>query len=1155
MDDDPLPTVSVADTSVVEGNSGTTTMAFTVSLSAPSGRYIYVNYATAPGTATAGSDYTSGSGGVWLYPGQTSQTVSISVTGDTLYEPNETVYLNLSSATYATLGRSQAVGTIVDDDPLPTASVADASATEGNSGTTALMFTVSLSQALTTPVTVNYASADGTASSGSDYQAVSGTVTFNAGVTAQTVTVPLNGDVVYEGNEVFYLNLSNPTGVNLGRSQAVGTILDDDPVPALSINDVAVAEGNAGSTPVTFTVSLSNPSINPVYFYYYTNPGTAAPGRDYTEINSTFASIAPGQTSKTITVNVLGDTIAEANETFSVYLFSPTGATIADSTGVGTILDDDAGGGTEVGNPVGGAVQDMTGSGTYGNIVTGTSSLAIQRYSQVYQNTPYDSRGILEFNVGTLASSAGTINLWFYENSFTSQDQPVLIYGYAGNGSVTAADATSSGVLLAGYDPRAGLGWHSVSLDAAQVASLSASTGYLGLRFVGSPTTNTGVSLTYYVPALDFLPTAPVVPTLSVDDVTVAEGSPPGYGGPYSTAATFTLTLSQAVTNPVAVTYTMGGGTALPGLAGSADYVALTGTLIFNPGETQKTIFTKVWQDTSAEPNETFNLMLTGVAGTTPVRTSATCTILNDDAPQVVIAPASLQEGNSLNTGYVTVSLAVPTTQTVTAHYYTAAQTAQPGYDYYDVSGTVTFLPGQTTATVGVPIIGNHIVNGNRTFTLNIDTATNATVGTPMQAGPVTGVVTIVEDDHWPVVITSYSVSGSEGTPITFDASGSYDPDGNPMTFSWDFGDGGTAPGPVAAHTYADNGTYHATLTVTTLSAISTSFITVTVQNVAPAAVVTGPAASVPGLSQVYRFSALDPSTVDQASNFTYQLTWGDGDTYSFQASGSGLLLAHTYATTGTYMITITATDKDNGTGSVVTQTVQVVQALVQNGDLYVGGTSGNDQITLRPADAVSGQVVVTLNGQNLGTFAPTGKVVVFGLAGNDTIQLLALSTDSGSVPFSLPAVLMGGTDSDTLDATGSVGPTVLFGDTGNDLLLGGSGNNLLIGGVGIDTLVGGAGEDLLLGGDTGWEWSPAYLALLMAEWGRTDIDYATRVAHVLGTLLGGNNGTITLNSNTVYDDSAPDSLTGSAGLDWFFQSAGDQLLDLDSATEHLTTI
>ena len=95
----------------------------------------------------------------------------------------------------------------------------------------------------------------------------------------------------------------------------------------------------------------------------------------------------------------------------------------------------------------------------------------------------------------------------------------------------------------------------------------------------------------------------------------------------------------------------------------------------------------------------------------------------------------------------------------------------------------------------------------------------------------------------------------------------------------------------------------------------------------------------------------------------------------------------------------------------------------------------------------------------------------------------------------------------------------------------------------------------MLIGGDTAWEWSPANLDLLMAEWGRTDVDYATRIAHLTGTTPGGNNGTLTLTSASVFDDGAADSLTGGAGLDWFFQSAGDQLLDFNSAAERLTTV
>ena len=195
------------------------------------------------------------------------------------------------------------------------------------------------------------------------------------------------------------------------------------------------------------------------------------------------------------------------------------------------------------------------------------------------------------------------------------------------------------------------------------------------------------------------------------------------------------------------------------------------------------------------------------------------------------------------------------------------------------------------------------------------------------------------------------------------------------------------------------------------------------------------------------------------------------------------------------------------------------------------------------------------MNGENLGTFAPTGKVVVYGLAGDNTIQLLALSTDNVPLAFALPAILLGGNGNDTLDATGSAAPTVLYGASGNDVLMGGAGRNFLIGGLGADTLIGGYGDSILIGGETGHGWNVSALDQVLAEWGRIDLDYASRIDHLTGTTPGGANGLVTLNAGTVYDDNVADTLTGGPGLDWYFQSAGDQLTNYDSSREVLTTI
>ena len=240
-----------------EGNSGTTPATFTVNLSVASVFTVTVNFATANGTATAGSDYQATSGTLTFAPGTTSQTLTVPVLGDTLDEPNETFTVTLSNPTNATLATAQATGTIVDDD-VPLLSIGNVTVPEGNSGTTPATFTVNLSIASVFTVTVNFATANGTATAGSDYQATSGTLTFAPGTTTQTLTVPILGDTLDEPNETFTVTLTNPTNATLATAQATGTIVDGD-VPALSISNVTVpVEGNSGTTPATFTVNLSS---------------------------------------------------------------------------------------------------------------------------------------------------------------------------------------------------------------------------------------------------------------------------------------------------------------------------------------------------------------------------------------------------------------------------------------------------------------------------------------------------------------------------------------------------------------------------------------------------------------------------------------------------------------------------------------------------------------------------------------------------------------------------------------------------------------------------------------------------------------------------------------------------------------------------------
>jgi Calx-beta domain len=220
--------LSINNITVTEGNTGTTPAVFTVTLSTASNQTVTVNYATADGTATAGSDYSATAGTLTFTPGTTSQTITVAVLGDTRTEANETFFVNLSTPSNATIADGRGQGTILNDDALPALSINNVTVTEGNTGTTPAVFTVTLSAASGQTVTVNYATADGKATAGSDYTATAGTLTFTPGATSQTITVAVLGDTVKEPTETFFVNLSNATNATIASGRGRGSILDND---------------------------------------------------------------------------------------------------------------------------------------------------------------------------------------------------------------------------------------------------------------------------------------------------------------------------------------------------------------------------------------------------------------------------------------------------------------------------------------------------------------------------------------------------------------------------------------------------------------------------------------------------------------------------------------------------------------------------------------------------------------------------------------------------------------------------------------------------------------------------------------------------------------------------------------------------------------
>jgi chitinase len=336
------PTLSINDPAVVEVDTGASYLVYTVTLSQAAADPVVFSFATTSGgTATEDSDYAIVDlANLDIPAGQLTRTVSVPVDGDDFVEANETVFATISNASFATILDAQGVGTIVNDDG-PTLSIADVKIAEGQSGTKNVNFTVQLSEPAAGPVTYSIATANGTATSGSDYTARSLVgETIPAGQTARSFAVKITGETAVEANETFKAVLSAVTGASLYDGQATATLLNDDG-PTLSIGDVTVTEGPSGTSLANFTVALSQAAAVPVTYNIATASGSASAGSDFLGKSLAGETIPAGTLSRPFSVTIKGDATAEPNEAFTVALANASGATVFDDAATGTILNDD----------------------------------------------------------------------------------------------------------------------------------------------------------------------------------------------------------------------------------------------------------------------------------------------------------------------------------------------------------------------------------------------------------------------------------------------------------------------------------------------------------------------------------------------------------------------------------------------------------------------------------------------------------------------------------------------------------------------------------------------------------------------------------------------------------------------------------------------
>ncbi len=742
IQDDDTATPSVGNVIQSEGNAGPNNFTFTASLSTSADTPRTFVVTTSDGSATAPGDYTAITLGqnqtITFDPGITTQTFNVSVIGDTFVEGDETFNVQLiSSQAPAPNGNvpvASAVGTIVNDDRE--LSINNATVTEGTGpGSTDAVFTVSLSNApqVGQDVTVNFATAGASATSGTDFTATSGKLTFtsNSALT-QTISVPITRDNIDEPNENFSVELSGAVNATIYDANGAGSITDDDNAPSVTLNNRSLNEGNSGNTNFDFTATLSNPSASQLQYIVYTQNGSAIAPGDYAAINccAVLATFPPLSTTQTINVNVVGDTAVEGDETFTVALASaqlpsPNGLPPALTTGTGTIVNDD-----------------------------------VDRELTINDASAIEGTG------------AGSTNVVFTVS---------LSAAPAAGQDVTVNYATSGGSALSGTDFTATTGTLTFT-----------STGGL-TQTISVPVTRDNIdesdetfAIALSAPANATIYDGNGVGTINDDDdavLTIANVSQ-AEGNSGTTAFTFTASLSVPSASNLVFGLTTADGTA----TAPADYQAIASgaqSVTFVAGTTSQTFAVQVVGETLLESDETFTATLTPINNSRPNGSgaaTATATIVNDDVPVANIANAQVIEGTGSNSTLTfTVSLSAPATAPVSVNFATANGSATAPADYTAASGTVNFAVGQQTRPVNVTVIGDNLVEPDETLQITLSAPTGATLGTATATG------TIVNDDSAALSIADVALPEGNGggtTPFVFTITSS-SPSSTPITVNF----------------------------------------------------------------------------------------------------------------------------------------------------------------------------------------------------------------------------------------------------------------------------------------------------------------------------------------------------------------------------------
>ena len=787
--------VTVNDASADEGES----MTLTVTLSAAVQGGLTVTPEFIDVTAVEGTDYDENTGALTFTgaKGET-KTFTVDTTEDAVHESDETftVGLTVTGAPSGVTATDTGTGTITDDDGAAVR-VNDASAAEGD----AMTFTVTLSAAVQSGLTVTPDFTDVSAVEGTDYDENTAKLSFTGtkGET-KTFTVSTTEDAVLEGDETFTVGLTvtgAPSGVT-ATDTGTGTITDDDGA-AVTVDDGSAEEGET----MTFTVTLSEAvsgglTVTPDY-----TDVTAVEGTDYDENTAALSFTGTKGETKTFTVSTTEDAVLEGGETFTVGL-TVSGTTLgvtATDTGTGTITDDD-GAAVTVDDRNAEEGEFMTFTVTLSEAVSGGLTVTPGYTNGTTLSTDYTANTTALSFTGTKGETK-TFTVATTEDTAVEGDETFTV-GLTVTGAPPGVTATDTGTGMITDDDSATVTVNDASveeggdltftatLDRAVSGGLTVTPGYTdvsaaegtdytanttALSFTGTKgetktftvsttedavlegaeTFTVGLTVTGAPSGVTATDTGTGTITdddgaaVTVDDRSASEGE----------SMTFTVTLSEAVQGGLTVKPSFTDVSAVEG----TDYTANTTALSFTgtKGET-KTFTVSTTEDAVLEAVETFTVGL-AVSGTTLSVTAtdtATGTIEDDDDVTVTVNDASATEGDSL-TFTVTLDKAVQGGLTVTPGYTDV--TAVAGTDYTKNTAALSFTgTANETRTFTVATTEDAVLEGDETFTVAL-TVSGTPAGTTVTATD-TGTGTIKDDDS--AALTVADASADEGDAITF---------------------------------------------------------------------------------------------------------------------------------------------------------------------------------------------------------------------------------------------------------------------------------------------------------------------------------------------------------------------------------------------------